>query len=142
MRQITPSWQVSVFKCSHCRGAQTTLLQEINEERLTTIAHKVGAPFLKEVGDALYGGADFTVLKRLPEFFTKYLHTWQLSNPHHRDSCEHFVIRHGLCRQWSIFSAESIKKYAKDLGLDAKYDLTDNTIMITIRHQREEASTR
>ncbi len=53
---------------------------------------------------------------------------------------DQFTIRHRLCRQWSIFSAEVIKKYAEDIGLDVTYDTTDNAIMVKVNPKKARRS--
>ena len=114
-------------------------LQRIDHDDLVSIAHEVGTPFLREVGYKLYGGANLEVLRRLIEFIEKHIHLRQFSHTS-GDFGDQFTIRHGLCRQWSIFSAETIRKYANDIGLEATYEITDNAIMIRVNPKKGKRS--
>ncbi len=108
------------------------LLEHIEDKDLLAIAYET-APRLKELSHALYGAANFDAFRQLMGLFAKYQYSWPTSYTHYaNEHTEHFVIRHGICRRWSIFLSELFKTYLEQLGFEAKYEVTNDATILTV----------
>ena len=113
------------------KHALNEFMQHVDDNDLMKIAHEVGSPYLKELGYALYGRGNLENLIRVVEFIETHMHMRPFSYTGD-DNGYRFTIRHGLSRKWSIYSAEAIKNYVEDIGLNVAYEITDNAIMVSI----------
>lgn len=108
-------------------------LEHVDDKDIASIARDTGAPLLKEMCIGLYGSSTFENFKRLQEVLVKYEYSWPISFQQFEDSASRrIVLRHGVCRKWSIFIGESVQAYLKGLGLQATYEATNNSTMLTI----------
>jgi len=115
------------------RQALMAFLQQIDDEALRSIGGKVGVSLLKDVLYGLYGATNLEALRKGMELFAKFEYSWPVSYSHfENDAGEHFVLRHGVCLQWSKYQGEVIKRYLEELGLEAKYEVTNNSLIVTI----------
>lgn len=116
------------------RQLLAALVDRIDEKDLLSIASEIGLPHLKDIIHSLYGAATLDAFRRFLELFAKYEYSWPV--PYRRfengKDEERFVFRHGICRKWSILTGEIGKLYLKELGLQARYEVTTNTTILTI----------
>ncbi len=116
-------------------GKQTlvALLEHIEEKDLLGIASETTGSLMKELSHALYGAANLDAFRQLMNLFAKYQYSWQTSYSHYaNEHTEHYNIRHGICRRWSIFLGELFKTYLEQLGLEAKYEVTNDATLLTV----------
>lgn len=115
------------------KQALIALLQRIDEKQLGEVAREATAPLYREIAYVIFHSVDRESLAQVMDILAKYQYSWPTSYSHFQDDLgEHFVIRHGVSRQWSIYLGESLKAYGEALGLQAKYEATSNSTIFTI----------
>lgn len=114
------------------RDELAAFLQDISHDRLHTVAREIGAQRLRDIFYGLYGSSDMEVLRKRMEDLVKFEYSWHTSFQRFENDGEQFVLRHGICREWSLYMGEVLKSYVEQLGFEAKYEITSNSTILRI----------
>ena len=110
-----------------------TFLKHLNDNQVTAVAHETGLPIFKEIAYALYGKLTPDTAIKLCEVLSKHSRSWPTPFTMHNTGEEsQIVIRHGICRQWSILTGEIVKRSLEELAVPVEYDTTENAVIIKI----------
>jgi hypothetical protein len=118
-----------------------TILEEIDEQKLAAIARRIYPDRLKDLAYALHGKADLHGLRRVLELTAKYQYTSPVSYSWRENGHGSQVfLRHGISAKWSTFLGEGILSYLESIGLNGSYELTVDSIKLTIAHKRHQVA--
>jgi hypothetical protein len=119
------------------------ILEEIDEDQLSSVARRIYPDRLKDLAYALHGKADLHGLRRVLELTAKYQYSSPVSYSWREDSRgSQIFLRHGISAKWSIFLGEGILSYLENIGLSGSYEWTVDSIKLTIsRKARQVAAT-
>ncbi len=110
-----------------------SILEEMDEQKLAAVARRTYPDRLRDLAYALNGKADLHALRRVLELMARYQYTLPVSYSWREDSNgSQIFLRHGISAKWSIFLGEGILSYLDNIGLNASYEWTVDSIKLTI----------
>ena len=114
-----------------------SILKPLTAKQIRSIADEALFPLLREAAIANYSSANLNALGLIVDTLARYIHSWPVSVTHFEDEAgEHFLVWHGVSREWSELTGETMKRYVQQLGLDSKYEATPNATIFTILSKR------
>ena len=115
------------------RPLVVSILSQLTDKQIQSIADDALFPLLKEAAIANYSSANMNALRSMIDMLARYIHSWPVSVTHFDDEDgEHFLIWHGVSKEWSKLTGETMKRYVQQLALDSKYEATPNATIFTV----------
>jgi len=127
-RRFEPFDFVRIF-----RPLIVSIIKPLTDKQIRSIAEEALFPLLKETAITNYSSANMDALRSIVDMLARYIHSWPVPVTHFEDGDgEHFLVWHGVSKEWSKLTGEAMKRYVQQLGLDSKYEATPNATIFTV----------